>query len=476
MKAIGKPGKIILAVISAFLLFLIFQVWTLLNALLDIRATMSDGTKNHFANGLPCIVPAGGWPPGTPFRPVLPMIEALEPPGFADSEFSCPAASVHERSSRFLGGVSLVKIRERLKKLPPEKLEKAVREFPGKIAGHLSSFPVCQPNPPFMTYGARKTDYDRIERTARFWYALSRHLAADGRGEDSFVCMLGVAFIANHLEADQPDGLPFSTKLTAISIRNMAAGGFLEIAPLIRPSREMTLKLFDKLARLENTIASLAHVFEFERSLIPSVGQAFLNGETKNLTRGGRYLSSLGKAAANKALVDPFLKEFWDPAIQACSHPYGEASKRLDELGEKLGKIQAAALGMNGFSVFNSNGVRYLLQPEKYLLEMMIALGTGNPSRCLSLDVGAKVRMRGAMIGFAIYAFKNVRGSWPGSLADLATWLGLELPLDLFTDRPFLFEPGDPPKLSSPGEYQDIERSGLDFLPIPSPDPDEAGS
>jgi len=298
-----------------------------------------------------------------------------------------------------------------------------------------------------------------LSDVGRLLHALANYQAATGRVRASLRTILVGLYIA-HFAENLPGIQPtLMNKMVGIILRDIMGGALLNVIPGTRLGREETRRLIFWLWEAERRRPTLFLLAWADRQAIRNLGsdvRAHL-ASSPGIHAPNRFVDAYG----NHRLLEPILANRYEPWLKALQASFSVAMFRLKALKVTMDELKKRPV------TFGSHWLGYAIWPEQYFLEKDLYLGRPLFGRILEQEYSSDERIRGAQNALGLYAYHTARGDWPVDLPTLESWLGMTLPLDIYTDRPHLYEIGTFPRLLSvgpdghPGTLDDIR-----FLPV----------
>ena len=294
-------------------------------------------------------------------------------------------------------------------------------------------------------------DFRRIRDISRYWYIVGNLFADEGDFNTALSCFAGIMVVAHDIETSDDEGsLPLITRMIAIALRKMASLGVLEAAPkLDLPFKKIKvwIKLFSK---LEKNMVSMERCITAESRVIPSLYTP------KNLPSG----SMMAEVMRDKSLHEKYVAAFYEPSIKACNMPFEKALKVLQERRDAIEKLQT--------KIFTKTSpLKYFFTPQDYVVQLLMTMTCPNLYRAMQSDYVCRQSVRAAIVVLAIAAYKAKLNVEPESLEEVEKLLNLKLPLDLYSNKPFVYKNAGSKRLFSVGEDMKAEtKDDMVFMPL----------
>lgn len=338
-----------------------------------------------------------------------------------------------------------------------------------RVASGLASLPMATPPEAFPDPDRAEPDDNTLQATSRLLAAVARARADAGDRRGALHTALGLALLAQAVEAGAPAGLTRRERSAASLLRRQAAAVVLDLVADAAPGRTDARDVAAQLLHLEAAIAPARWVLDAEMRELPSLAR-FLTRTIADGTAQQRFGRVPHRLAAALAPPGPerILAPLDAPFVNAATMTYAEIRAGVPVYLQTLQDLQRRS------SAFGPQTFDHLLHPSHFAVTAMALFTFPDFPDRLSEDVLDRTRLRGAAVAMLVTAWQRERGAWPPDPAAVAAFAGLpELPADLCSGAPLRYTPGPTARLWSVGEdAADATTDDLVFLPArPAPRP-----
>lgn len=348
--------------------------------------------------------------------------------------------------------LSSAEIKSQLEGWPESAKKHLLEDLLKRVVGSIKNLSEPCKLPEIININAPLPDYRGSKNTADYWYFAGRQFAIEGHYNAALSCFAGIAILAHKLEAGSSENsATLLSRMIAISLRRIASVGIFEMAPELNLPAKLIRQWASIFLHVENRIPDFSRCLALEKLNIPSVC------DPKNMDVNAGYI----KVLRDKDLQHKYIDAYFDPLIEACKKDFHTAYRVAQEKSDELNKLQDK-LFFSHQNIFSLTTLEFFFSPEDYIMMKTFAESTGSYHMAVHYDFLARQQLRAAAILLVIQAYKAEFKKMPESIEKLEDWFGKKLPLDLYSQKPFIYKPSGNKILYSVGE--DCEADNADDL------------
>jgi hypothetical protein len=326
------------------------------------------------------------------------------------------------------------KIADQLKTLSSDQFDKFRNEILKRVFKQVKDLP----EPPEIKFPlemeAPTQNFREIRETSRYWYFMGRHFMANGDYEAGLASFCAISMLAHISETYPKIGSSLITRMISIAIRNISNTGILETVTRIQLPAKRLLQWEKVFLNLEKSIPGLERSFLSEKQVIPSIFHS------SNIRSNGILARKMRDESLHKKYLDPY----YDPLIAACKMPFDKATEISHKKGNEIERMSQ--------DIFSPASIQYFFWPEEFIMQLLMTISVPNFRKVFNQDFRHRNIFRGVVVMLGIQAYRNEFNKFPESLEALEKWQNFELPKDIYSNKPFIFNPDAGKILFSVGE------------------------
>ncbi len=283
---------------------------------------------------------------------------------------------------------------------------------------------------------------------ALVWYFVGRHLAEQGKGQQTFRIFLGIIDLALVFENNRLCHPDKERRLLSCQIREIAAVGLVESAALLFKDKEELLAGMQDLERRLSGFIGIEQILAFDKKLPVEFGQQLAREVSAGIaqTKYHNGMTRLASIFGNKAALLKTLDTLYDPLIKVASMPYSLAQKEFNSWNRKYAEVFAEHSEDSDIGVLKA-----IFYVDSFLEQGMLYSFTSNLPFYLLTDVKTMQILEGAKAAIILNVYYKTQREWPDSLTRLEEWLQKPLPQDIIKNIPLQFKTGNPPRVAGTG-------------------------